>query len=316
MKKSYPFIILFLVLSSFSSFAVDQCTYRRDFGTLDESRSIREQHLIVLHESTRNAPVHQVVNHLNDFLREMCKMPYVHRKAIQDHKVEIHLLIGSIAQHSIIQSLLERNIQPRGHSDNWDKLPGVAGTAGRDNPAGSVPLIFNIASLYENHGSKNLVLHEMAHTLDHFLYKEGTQKNMISSTSEFSEIMDISPWEEIYIDYEPQQLQPVSRRPELDLSVFDGSPPSIREIYIQQARDIYEKNMAAYNQAIENNRITEKNNRDLREGDLDQLRYHQQHEEEHFAELYARWHAGADERYQLFSIFPEINNYLPSLEHE
>lgn len=311
MKILSTLALTLLLLSS--AFASDQCESHIEFDNIRQSQNLRDQHLIILHSSVRNESESVAVEYLNQFFREFCKMPYSHRTTISNHQLEIHLMIGSIAQHEVIQRLVQRGVTPRGHSDTWANLPGVAGVAGRNDAGGASPALFNIASLYENHGSKNLVLHEMGHTLDHFLYKRGSQKIMISAQRDFGEIMDQSPWEAIYMSTQRQEYFSIEEVPELDLSIFASSPPSIRAIYEEQARNTYQMQIANRQDLIEKNEIITQNNIKMEQSDRDQMRYHQQHEEEHFAELYARWYDSEESRYEIYSLIPELNNYFPGL---
>lgn len=314
-KKNYAFFFLFfaLLISSNATMANDACNNDVTFDSLEQSRRIRDQHLIVLHPSTENIPEELLTNYLNQFFLELCKMPLDHREVIRRHQVEIHLLVGSLAQHELIQGLNQRGVRPRAHSNNWDRLPGVGGTAGRNDPGGAAPALFNLASLYANHGSKNLVLHELAHTFDYFLNKRGSHRNLVSSQRAFQNLTQITPWEAIYLTSPKQELKEIPPPPVLDLSPFANAAPSVREVYERQARRSYELALQRRQNLIEHNRVIQENNRIIERNDRHHMVYHQQNAEEHFAELYAQWFAGDESRNNLQRLFPELDDYMSNL---
>ena len=303
MKKS---IILSLILAFCSQvgyaglFGSNECRNLETYSSKASAQKILDEHLIVLHASTRSISEPILMNYLNRFFREMCKMPKDHRRVLKDHNLEIHLLVGSIAQHPRIQQLMRENVNPRGHSKNWNELPGVGGTAGANDPAGASPAIFNIASLDEGHGSLNLVLHELAHSFDHFKNRNDSSRNLVSSSRGFNRIMTLTPWENIYLT--GHYVQP-PERPVLDLSSFQHMDPETRVAYESGARSAFQGELNAWQTSVQNV---------MRNARID-LSYHQNEPEENFAELYSHYYHSQESKQNLRRVFPEAYRYFSNL---
>ena len=67
---------------------------------------------------------------MSQFYKELCKMPYKHRKIISSRRIETHLTAGPITLHPYMASL---TMGPRDHDTGWDAVPGAA-SVGRDAP--------------------------------------------------------------------------------------------------------------------------------------------------------------------------------------
>ena len=116
-------------------------------------------------------------------------MPYKHRKIISSRRIETHLTAGPITLHPFIAAL---PMGPRDHDTGWDVVPGAA-AVGRD-----APTVINIQSLYKAHGSKNLVLHELAHVLDRFYNSYEIYNFDLSPSDDFKPIYKDTPWVQVY----------------------------------------------------------------------------------------------------------------------
>lgn len=155
----------------------------------DQVKELKKDNRIVEHESIETLTTNEYNKHIKDFFFELCKAPYKHRKLIKRRGLETHLVAGSISLHPYIQSL---TVGPRGHTTNWDPIPGVAAVSKTQ------PSVVNIKSLYALHGSKNLVLHEFAHVLDQFFNAYETVNFDLSPSPTFVELSEATHWTQLY----------------------------------------------------------------------------------------------------------------------
>tara|TARA_R110000868_G_scaffold117600_6_gene312255 strand:- start:1545 stop:2276 length:732 start_codon:yes stop_codon:yes gene_type:complete len=175
-----------------ASFFRDACRHLEDPNSVLNEVQIRElkkDNRVVEHESIKSLTTQEYSKYIGDFFTELCKVPYAHRKLVKRRGLETHLVAGSISLHPYIQSL---TVGPRGHTTNWDPIPGVAAVSKQG------PSVINIKSLYANHGSKNLVIHEFGHVLDQFFNAYDNTFFDISPSPTFVELSKDSPWMQIY----------------------------------------------------------------------------------------------------------------------
>ena len=175
-----------------ASFFRDACRHIEGPQSLLNEAQIHElkkDHRVVEHESMQTLATQEYERLMAEFFFELCKVPYQHRKLVKRRGLETHLVAGSITQHPFIQSLPNG---PRGHATDWTPVPGAASTSR------SAPTVINIKSLYANHGSKNLVIHEFGHVLDQFFNTYDNALFDISPSPTFVELSKDSPWLQIY----------------------------------------------------------------------------------------------------------------------
>ncbi len=192
MKK---FISINILLSFFSvASAYDYCENFLEAPIITRTtfKSLNRQHRIVEHASMGSLNSMAYLNLMSQFYKELCKMPYKHRKIISLRRLETHLTAGPITQHPFISAL---PMGPRDHDTGWDVVPGAAAVA-RD-----APTVINIQSLYRGHGSKNLVLHELAHVLDRFYSGYEIYNFDLSPADEFLPIYKDTPWVQVYGEF-------------------------------------------------------------------------------------------------------------------
>lgn len=92
--------------------------------------------------------------------------------------IQVHLFEGKLTEQPTANHL--KGVIPRGYNSKktWDDVPGVGGSK-------TVLVKIGASSKGSGHGSVNLELHELAHSVDRYVYNE------IRNTSVFREI-----WEE------------------------------------------------------------------------------------------------------------------------
>lgn len=112
-------------------------------------------------------------------------LPYSLLKKIKDQGINLKLFMGKLTDNPSASHLSGQ--VPRGYTSNvtWDDVPGIGG---------SKLVLVKIGSSEpgEGHGTVNLELHELAHSIDRYVYGE------ISGSKEF-----ISVWEKEHIQLFP-----------------------------------------------------------------------------------------------------------------
>lgn len=94
------------------------------------------------------------------------QLPVSLLKKIRENKIKLTLLNGKITDHPSAKSLTGKI--PRGYENKkltWDDLPGVGGTK-------DVLVKIGFSEKGSGHGSVNLELHELAHSIDRYVYNE------------------------------------------------------------------------------------------------------------------------------------------------
>lgn len=134
------------------------------------------------------------------------------------------LTLGPVTDFPRLQFL--RGVVPRGWNKTWESVPGVGGGTLWNQPA-----VANIESLTQDHGSQNLIIHEVLHNVD-FARAEYPGEIKFSDEPEFRKL-----WTETeFIDSDwYQATYPEEAFAELGALYFD-SPTSRQEL-----RDLYPK---------------------------------------------------------------------------
>lgn len=112
-------------------------------------------------------------------------LPYSLLEKISNHGINLKLFIGKLTDNPT--AIQYAGLVPRGYSSNvtWDDIPGMGGS--------KVVLVkIGSSDKGEGHGSVNLELHELAHSIDRYVFNE------LSGSKEF-----LSVWEK-----EHEQLFP------------------------------------------------------------------------------------------------------------
>ena len=101
------------------------------------------------------------MNLLNEVFAEIAKAPPQVIETTLAAGKKIELVLGALTSHPSWKHL--RGVRPRGWSEGktWDDVPGGGGPS----------TIIAVDKLFQGHGSKNIILHEHAHTYERALEK-------------------------------------------------------------------------------------------------------------------------------------------------
>lgn len=112
---------------------------------------------------------------------------------INEERIQVKLFEGKLTDNPTAQHL--KGVIPRGYTSNktWDDVPGIGGSK-------TVLVKIGASAKGNGHGSVNLELHELAHSVDRYVYDE------IRSTPEFQEIWEqerneLFPGQSYFINY-------------------------------------------------------------------------------------------------------------------
>lgn len=309
LKQLNALIVLLCTLNMSSAKAInDACV---EFNTASEAEKanyfskLKKQHLVVHHSSVSQTTPSEYEGGQKAFYTELCKTPYHHRDSLRQHGIEIHLVAGSIDQHSHIQKTIKAGLKPRNHDEHtvsWGDLPGV-GSDGYGSP-----LIIDLVTLSkpkseQKHGSGSLVIHEFAHAIDFYFIKTGKKRNNISSTQTFKSVSKNFDWKVFIPDYELIESETFVQKGSYYVSNKNG-------LHISED---------AKNEIVAN---IEKRNKHLSEINA-QLEINRQYNagnyEESFAEMYTKWYQDEASRNSIINgsqIAAKFFNNLESQRHE
>jgi hypothetical protein len=102
----------------------------------------------------------------------------------------IELVADNVTNHPAMASYA--NVRPRGWAEGrtWSEVPGAGAT-------GNHGTIIAGNSLHQGHGSVDLILHEVGHTVDRY-FKDRDGGMEFSNRNPFSEINALTPFSELY----------------------------------------------------------------------------------------------------------------------
>lgn len=127
---------------------------------------------------------------LNEVMDIYSRLPVNLIITLRQRNRGIDLVADNVTQHPAMESYANR--RPRGWAEGrtWSEVPG-AGATGRHGT------IIAGNSLHRGHGSVDLILHEVGHTVDrYFKDRDGTMD--FSNTRVFSEVNRATPFETLY----------------------------------------------------------------------------------------------------------------------
>jgi hypothetical protein len=92
-------------------------------------------------------------------------LPSTLLEKVHEHHIKLKLFLGKLTDNPTAQHL--RGIIPRGYQGNttWDDVPGIGGSK-------TVLVKIGHSEQGMGHGSVNLELHELAHSIDRYVYQE------------------------------------------------------------------------------------------------------------------------------------------------
>lgn len=164
----------------------------KEAKSLDEAKEWGKQYNIEVEPSS---PQPVTLEHLNATLKEFAKAPMAVLNEIKKAGLKARLLVGKgITDHPIAAHL--KNVTPRGWEGShktWDDVPGLGGSE----------TVIVVNRLREGHGSKNLVLHEHAHT---YQRSQSILKGQDPTTSkEWLEVHKSNSWPNSYERTYPEE---------------------------------------------------------------------------------------------------------------
>lgn len=123
-------------------------------------------------------PVHEVFNQTSviQLIEQLDQLPADMLKKIKAADIKIQLFTGKLTDYRHTAHL--KGIKPRGYQDSsitWDDVPGIGGGK-------TVFVKIGYSEKGSGHGSVNLELHELAHSLQHLVYSKQL------STKEYKQI--------------------------------------------------------------------------------------------------------------------------------
>lgn len=127
---------------------------------------------------------------LNEVMDIYSRLPVNLLITLRQRNRGIDLVADNVTNHPAMESYANR--RPRGWAEGrtWSEVPG-AGATGRHGT------IIAGNSLHRGHGSVDLILHEVGHTVDrYFKDRDGTMD--FSNTRIFSEVNSATPFEALY----------------------------------------------------------------------------------------------------------------------
>lgn len=132
---------------------------------------------------------------LGEALNTYSLLPLQVMQDMKDIDNVMDLLGSKITDHKGQQRDDTARYAPRGYSTDtkWDSIPGVGATNNH-------PTIINITSLTKNHGSVDLILHEMAHSIDRYRLAKTFDilSQEYSESREFKQLIAKTPWNKLY----------------------------------------------------------------------------------------------------------------------
>lgn len=100
----------------------------------------------------------------NSMITRIGHLPVSLLEKVCQKNIKVNLVNGKLTEHVAAQSLAGKT--PRGYENTgltWDDLPGVGGSK-------QVIVKIGYSEQGSGHGSVNLELHELAHSIDHYVY--------------------------------------------------------------------------------------------------------------------------------------------------
>ncbi len=135
-------------------------------------------------------PIEEREAALNEVMDIYSRLPVNLLITLRQRNRGIYVVADNVTTHPAMESYA--NVRPRGWAEGrtWSEVPG----AGATNRHGTI-IAGN--SIHRGHGSVDLILHEVGHTVDrYFKDRDGTMD--FSNTRVFSEINGSTPFETLY----------------------------------------------------------------------------------------------------------------------
>lgn len=141
-------------------------------------------------ESFKNLDSEIRLEGLAEVLDTYSKVPVDVILTLKSRGKGIDLVSRAVTNHPDLENL--RGVTPRGWTNGktWDEVPGAGAV-------GTHPTIIAGDSLHAGHGTLDLILHEVGHTVDRF-YKNSNLSMEFSSGDLFNHLHTITPFTNLY----------------------------------------------------------------------------------------------------------------------
>jgi len=137
---------------------------------VDQSYSLLDQIIVLPKQSFDQKEAAAMINRIDS-------IPGFILKKVKKHGIRLKLFTGKLTDNPTASHL--KGKIPRGYTNNvtWDDVPGIGGS--------KVVLVkIGASDKGHGHGSVNLELHELAHSIDHYVFNE------ISGSKEFLNMLE------------------------------------------------------------------------------------------------------------------------------
>jgi Pro-Pro endopeptidase len=136
-------------------------------------------------------------NEVKKIISRLDKLPLSMLTKIDDKGIKVKLFTGKLTDNPTAAYLKGKT--PRGYSNHtvtWDDVPGIGGSK-------TVLIKIGCSDKGRGHGSVNLELHELAHSLDHYLYNKNDDRNAFLQIWKV-EAPQLFPNDSYFINYEEE----------------------------------------------------------------------------------------------------------------
>jgi Pro-Pro endopeptidase len=190
-KGKVWFLLLFLLFGTYEPpTAVDGIAYSQTslYEQLPlQSSELISQLVILPNETYNEKAVESIVNRLDRLSPQLLER-------INHEQIKLKLFVGSLTEQKSASHLV--NVQPRGYEHTaltWDDVPGIGGSK-------IVLVKIGHSDQGMGHGSVNLELHELAHSIQRYVYNDiSIQGEFLSIWKE--EVRRIFPKQPYFINF-------------------------------------------------------------------------------------------------------------------
>ena len=170
MKRKTWIIIIFFIIGLFSFYTFSHANQDgRSWSDLPKNHPFKHEKLLI-----KNKPLQQLFlfpqssfdeKESLQIIQSINKLPSSLLSKLIENNVKIKLFNGKLTDNASVAHL--KGIKPRGYGNDatWDDVPGMGGSH-------TVFVKIGASDKGNGHGSVNLELHELAHSVDHIVYRD------------------------------------------------------------------------------------------------------------------------------------------------
>lgn len=170
MKNKTWIIIIFSIVGLFSFYTFSHANQDgRSWSELPSNDPLKHEKLLTENKSMQQlfifpqSPFDEKES--LQIMQSIYKLPSSLLTKLVENDVKIKLFNGKLTDNASVAHL--KGIKPRGYKQNatWDDVPGMGGSH-------TVYVKIGASDKGNGHGSVNLELHELAHSIDHIVYRD------------------------------------------------------------------------------------------------------------------------------------------------